>query len=75
MTFRELTVADLIEQLADMPDHYPVTVIVNGMAGVITGVWQQSLEPQSQNTPHVLIGEQHWKPPTVPDEWIAEAEQ
>lgn len=67
--FREPTVADLIDQLREMPQHYPVTVMVNGTAGVITGIWQQSLEPQSQNTPHILIGEKPWHPPTVPAEW------
>lgn len=68
MSFRELTVADLIEQLAEQPQHYPVTVIVNGTAGVITGVWCQSLNPPVGQL-HVLVGEQQWTPPTVPDEW------
>jgi len=71
MTFRDPTVAELIEQLREMPQHYPVTVIVNGTAGVITGVWRQPLDLRLSDV-HVLIGEQHWKPPTVPAEWIAD---
>lgn len=70
MTFRELTVAGLIEQLSEMPSHYPVTVIVNGTAGVITGVWRQSLDT-AQSEQHVLIGEKPWTPPTVPTDWEA----
>lgn len=68
MTFREFSVADLIEQLTEMPPHYPVTVIVNGTAGVITGVWRQSLDT-SVSQQHVLIGEKPWNPPTVPTDW------
>jgi hypothetical protein len=69
MTFRELSVADLIERLSEMPQHYPVTVIVNGTAGVITGIWCEPLDPSGAETPHVLIGEQAWTPPTVPTDW------
>ncbi len=70
MTFRELSVADLIDQLSAMPQHYPVTVLVNGSAGVITGVWCQPLDASRADTPHVLIGEQEPAPQTVPDAWV-----
>lgn len=73
MTFRELTVADLMELLADQPGHYPVTVVVNGMAGVITGVWCQPLDAQGQDAPHVLIGEHMPADPIVPTDWTGSA--
>ena len=67
--FRELTVADLIERLSEMPAHRPVTIIVNGTAGVITGVWEQKLNPESGEAPHVLIGERERSEPIVPPTW------
>lgn len=67
--FREMTVGELRERLAEMPDYYCVTVLVNGTAGVITGVWQQRLDPDRADTPHVLIGEREPASPIVPPHW------
>lgn len=68
--YRELTVADLIRKLAEMPQHYLVTVIVDGTAGIITDVWAQPLDDHGQDTPHVLIGEHDLAPQTVPESWM-----
>lgn len=62
--FREMTVADLIARLAEMPEHRPVTVMVDQTAGVIIDVWQQSLSPGTGDAPHVLIGERITPPDT-----------
>lgn len=67
--FRELSVGDLIERLSEYPAHYPVTVIVNGTAGVITGVWSQPIDESGADTPHVLIGEHEPAPQAVPVDW------
>lgn len=69
--FREMTVGDLVERLREMPDHHCVTVIVDGTAGIITGVWQQSLAEGRGDAPHVLIGEREPASPIVPPEWLA----
>lgn len=69
MTFREWTVSELIERLSEMPQHYPVAPIVNGTAGVITGVWCQPLDAQGVETPCVLIGEAEPVDPIVPPHW------
>lgn len=71
--YREPTVADLIRQLSEMPQHYPVTVIVNGTAGIITGVWSQPLDASGADAPHVLIGEHEPAPQTVPESWAGGA--
>lgn len=65
--YREPTVAELIEQLQQQPQHYPVSIIVNGMAGVVTGVWCQSIE--SASMPYVLIGEREAADAIVPPVW------
>ena len=67
--FRELTVGELIERLSEFPSYRPVTVIVNGTAGVITGVWAQKLNPDAGEAAHVLIGEQELAVQIVPPEW------
>lgn len=66
---REMTVGELIAELSTMPEHYPATIVVDGTAGVITGVWCQSIEPGGVGTPHVLIGEREQAPAIVPPEW------
>lgn len=68
MSYREPTVAELIEQLQAMPPHYPATVVVNGVVGVITGVWCQPVDGPA-STPHVIVGEQEPAGPIVPPEW------
>lgn len=73
MTYREPTVADLIEQLSALPQHYPVAPMVNGVVGVITGVQCILLAPGTQETPTVLIGEHMPADPIVPPAWTGGA--
>jgi hypothetical protein len=73
VTYREPTVADLITQLSELPQHYPVAPMVNGTVGVITGVWCVLLAPGTQETPTVLIGEHMPADAIVPPEWAKPA--
>lgn len=50
---RDMTVGELREALAELPDYYPVLPIINGTIGVITGVRRYEFE----QGPTVLIGE------------------
>lgn len=74
MTYREPTVAELVAQLIEMPQGYPASIVVNGTLGVITGVWCQQVEPGTQATPYVLIGEQEKADAIVPPEWASAKE-
>ncbi len=68
---REVTVADLIDQLSTLPQHYHVSPIVNGIVGVGIDTWLAYIEDVREVV--VLFGEKPiGTPPTVPGEWLAE---
>lgn len=65
---REVTVAELIEHLSALPQHYCVSPIVNGTVGVGLDAWLARMEDTQE--PVVLFGEKPiGTPPTVPAEW------
>lgn len=58
---RDLTVAELIELLLELPQHYPTAVMVDRTLGAIQDVWAvQSTHPDltgGDATPVVVVGE------------------
>ena len=50
---RDMTVGELREALAELPDYYPVLPIINGTVGVVTGVRAYEFEHGAS----VLVGE------------------